>query len=118
MAEHNARSDWIMVAAIVATFFIVTRLATPEKGLVAAGCVGVFAIVLATKFDFYRRSLRNPVFWFAVVALAVIHAIVIAKLDLPEFRSGMAAFPIIAIDGAVVWAVISLIERISRTRKE
>ena len=114
MGKRHTRLDWIVALSSLSVFIAVASLVNAEKALVAASFFLAFAIVLATKYDFYRQSLRNAAFWTSYLALGVVHIVVIASVHVPNLTSGMVAFPIAALDCAVLWLVVSAAEKLSK----
>jgi hypothetical protein len=102
------RSDWLVLAALIAVQIIVSMVSTLEKGLAVVVSLGVFAAVVKTKWSTNRR---DPRMWALIGVVASVQLPVLFLVHIPRLSTGLVLAPFAVVEGVGLVALLNSIER-------
>ncbi|MGA9658088.1 MAG: hypothetical protein WBQ60_03185 [Asticcacaulis sp.] len=107
-----SRIDWIIAVISMSVFGFVALITNLEKGLFFAGAAYAFGIIIQTKLETRKESIREKRFWVLISVLAIIHVILLSLIHIPELKFGMIVLPFMLVDGFIMWWFINWVERL------
>lgn len=102
-----SRTDWLIYAALLAVFILVSLVSTPENGLGVALSLAVFAIIVQAKWS----SRRDPRLWALIGIVGVVQLAAIFLVHIPRLSMGLVVLPFAVVEGLALLGLLNWMER-------